>query len=107
MKNIAVGPYHCCTISLNNELYSWGIDRMGSTGLPVKKEQLTTKKDRKIRMPRQVMYLSREFETNKEKNRHMEMAKNNMPDRKAVEEKKVKENLHEEVKKIFIYNNRK
>jgi alpha-tubulin suppressor-like RCC1 family protein len=52
MKLIQAGPYHCCTISANNELYSWGRDRMGSTGLPVKKQQLEGKKDRIIDQPR-------------------------------------------------------
>ena len=36
IDSIKTGPYHCCYLSNNNELYSWGYDRMCSTGIPMK-----------------------------------------------------------------------
>jgi hypothetical protein len=50
-------------------MYSWGLDRMGSTGLPIKKEQYNKQMNRIIKEPRQVVFIAREFEKNKEKNR--------------------------------------
>jgi hypothetical protein len=50
-------------------MYSWGLDRMGSTGLPIKKEQYNKQMNRIIKEPRQVVLIAREFEKNKEKNR--------------------------------------
>lgn len=67
MESIQAGPYHCSSISVSHEVYSWGLDRFGSTGLPIKEKQYIQKQDRFVKDPRSVVYLVREFEKNKEK----------------------------------------
>ena len=69
MRDVCAGPYHCCTVAMSNDLYSWGLDRMGSTGLPIKKEQYNKRKNRLVKDPRVAVLLSKELEDNKEKNR--------------------------------------
>lgn len=58
---------------------------MGSTGLPIKREQYEKRKNRMIRDPRQVVLLSREFDENKEKNKLLEENNND----EFLENKKV------------------
>lgn len=69
MESIQAGPYHWSSISVSHEVYSWGLDRFGSTGLPIKEKQYIQKQDRIVHQPRSVVYLVREFEKNKEKNK--------------------------------------
>lgn len=64
MRSIKTGPNHSWAISFNQDLYSWGIDRLGSTGLLIKKDQYTEKKDRLVLKPKVVSTLAKKFQEN-------------------------------------------
>ncbi|CAI2377915.1 unnamed protein product [Moneuplotes crassus] len=106
IKDICSGPYHCSIFTMGNEMYSWGFDRMGSTGLPIKIQQYQKRKNRRVKDPRPIELLSKQFEENKEKNRLLNDNEDVYDDKKRGATRGARiptetDLVHEEEKKII------